>query len=234
MSEWWSYENLEPAPEGGYDWHPAGRNDHPDDQIDYHIDLGAGRLPKGRLRIDRHGDAEVLMDLNTLQVFKFGDRERPPMITSTSNATGVHYKEEDLVWVERKLPFPDDSIESMISHHCLEHIGPGYLRLMDECFRVLKPGGKFRIIVPLFPSMAAVSDPDHVRYFGKDTFESFCAVPNTQFWSDSFAEPYTKARFQLTAKDYTPPRKFPAGEVLDIDMLFEEPREIRVTLTKHK
>jgi SAM-dependent methyltransferase len=217
MDEWWRYDNLEPAPEGGYDWHPAGRGNDPDDNIDYHIDLGAGRLPKGRLKIDRHGDCDISMNLDTGIVYE----SREPL-------------DEEYGWGYKGLPFPDNSIKSIISHHCLEHIGYGFMDLMNECYRVLESKGKFRIIVPLFPSFAAVSDPDHVRYFCKDTFESFCheAGPSTPFWSDSFAEPYTDARFKMTNKDITPPRVFSNGDTVDIDKLFEEPREIRVTLQK--
>lgn len=225
MSDWWQYENLERrAP---YDWHPASRNNHPDDQIDFHVDLGAGKLPKGRLAIDRHGEADILMDLNSLYMYKFGEELRPKSLTF--DGLGNPYKGSE-IWAQRRLPFPDDSIESMISHHCLEHIGTGFLRLMDECHRVLKPGGKFRIIVPLFPSLAAVSDPDHVRYFTKDTFDSFAGKTGKPFWSDVFAEPYTKARYKITSKNYTSPQTI--NGPIDIDKLFKEPREIRVTLEK--
>jgi SAM-dependent methyltransferase len=209
-NEWWHFDNLSPiTPQ----WYPAGQGDNPYDLMEYHIDLGGGKLPKGRLTVDRHGDADVLMDLNTLEVFKFGETE----MTS-------EYK----MWFDRKLPFPDNSIESMISHHCLEHIGDGFLRLMDECYRVLKVGGVFRIIVPLFPSLAAVSDPDHVRYFCENTFESFCGDrdESVPFWSDVFAEPYTKCRFELVDKITTPVRE-------DRDLWHpENAREIRVALRK--
>lgn len=205
---WWQYENLTPAPKDGYDWYPAGKGESKWDNIDFHLDLGAGKLPKGRLKIDRHGDADVLIDLNTLTLYNFGGF--------------LTYKDGVNIG---KLPFPDNSIESIISHHCLEHIGNGFLRLMDECYRILKPGGIFRIIVPLFPSLSAVSDPDHVRYFCVNTFESFCGTKN-EFWSDVFAEPYTKCRFELVDKDYTVPRE-------DLDLWHSEnAREIRVALRK--
>lgn len=222
MTKWWEYKNLESG--APYDWSPASRNDHPDDQIDFHVDLGAGKIPKARLAIDRHGDADILMDLNTLWCYP------------SKKQTGLELYETNPKhhFYNKQLPFPDDSIESIISHHCLEHIGDGFIRLMDECYRVLKSGGKFRIIVPLFPSFSAVTDPDHVRYFTKDSFESFCheAGPETPFWTDSFAEPYTKCRFKMTAKDYTPPTIYTPDHPVDIDTLFEQAREIRVTLQK--
>ena len=226
MSEWWEYENLESG--HPYDWSPAQRNDHPDDNIDFHLDLGAGNLPKARLSIDRHGDSDVLIDLNTLNLYKFG-------------------KDYSASWWDKRergtLPFPDDSIHSIISHHCLEHIGDGFIRLMDECYRVLRPGAKFRIIVPMFPSFTAVDDPEHQRYFCENTFESFCheAGPETPFWYESCAPAYTKCRFHMAHKEYTPPRTFRqiAADhnsdnigTLTIDDLFKQGREIRVTLQK--
>lgn len=208
MAEWWEYEQLQSG--APYDWSPAGRGGFPDDNVDFHLDLGAGKLPKGRLRIDRHGDAEILMDLNTMEVF---DSKGP------------------LTQVDGGLPFPDNSIHSIVTHHCLEHIGDGFLHLMDECYRVMKPGALFRIIVPLFPSFAAVSDPDHVRYFTHETFNMFVGEEGQDFWSDVFAEPYTKARFKLGQEIYTPAPSLAGGNV-DADSVFQKPREARVSLWK--
>lgn len=218
MSEWWEYENLKPAPEGGFDWSPATRGNHPHDQIDFHVDLGCGTVPKARLGIDRYGDVDIKMNLDTGITYE----AKGPL------AEGYEFP------YYQGLPFPDNSIKSIISHHCLEHIGYGFIRLMDESFRVLESGGVFRIIVPLFPSFTAIEDPDHCRYFCRNSFESFVheAGPETPFWTESFSVPYTKARFRLLAKDYTRAKTFNNGTPIDIDALFEEPREIRVTLGK--
>lgn len=210
MSEWWQYDNLESG--APYDWSPAGRGEHPDDNIDFHIDLGAGKIPKGRLTIDRHGDVDILCDLDTLTY--------PSAFEDWNDVN------------DGRLCFPDNSIESIISHHCLEHIGNGFIRLMDECFRILKPGGKFRIIVPLFPSFAAVNDPDHKRFFTKHTLQSFLHNASSQdpFWSDSFAEPYTKCRFK-NLEQICDPAPF-VSPPISIDTLLTESRELRATLTK--
>lgn len=127
------------------------------------------------------------------------------------------------------LPFEDNQIESMISHHCLEHIGGGFLPLMDDIYRVLKPGGIFRAIVPLFPSYSAVSDPDHVRYFMEGTFDSFCGHLGsddnpTGCWLDSFSVPYTHARFEKLDEDITPRCS------IEEHWTREDAREMRVTL----
>lgn len=101
------------------------------------------------------------------------------------------------------LPFADGSIKSIITHHFMEHLGDGFVPLMDECHRVLEPGGVMRIIVPLFPSHAAVADPDHRRYFMEKSFEQFCGTPEGGHWAESFSTPYTNCRFQLVDEDMT-------------------------------
>ena len=52
--------------------------------------------------------------------------------------------------IRRRLPFADGSVRGIFSEHSFEHLDyieevPRFLR---ECFRVLKPGGVTRIIVP--------------------------------------------------------------------------------------
>jgi predicted SAM-dependent methyltransferase len=56
----------------------------------------------------------------------------------------------DIFWDLRKgLPFPDESITKIYSSHFFEHLsfGEGH-QLLDECRRVLIPGGTFSICVP--------------------------------------------------------------------------------------
>lgn len=213
-NEWWRYENLESG--APYDWSPAERGGHPDDNIDFHLDLGCGTLKKARLGIDRfeHEAVDIVMDLDALYL------------------GGTEYNDEaklrQLVNFQGRLPFPADSIESIVSHHCLEHIGDGFIRLIDECHRVLVPGGKLRIITPLFPSRAAVEDPDHKRWIMEGTFDSFCGTAEGQCWLEGFSVPYTQSRFKMAHKDITKRLEDPA-EWWGPD----DAREIRVTLQKH-
>jgi predicted SAM-dependent methyltransferase len=56
----------------------------------------------------------------------------------------------DLAWnLRRRLPFPDCSADAVFHEHVLEHFSPEHgLVLLDECFRLLRPGGTVRVGVP--------------------------------------------------------------------------------------
>lgn len=220
---WWEYDELQPR--GPYDWSPAVRGENEWDTIDFHLDLGCGTVPKARLGIDRHlaPGVDLCIDLERLV---------PANLTRAQGFN--HDRTEDLYaefkpgMGERGLPFPDSSIESIVSHHCLEHIDASFIPLMDEVYRVLKPGGVLRAIVPLFPSKAAVEDPDHKRYFMEETFETFCGAEDGSHWHESFSVPYTSCRFEMVHKDITARLEDPAewwGP--------EDVREIRVALRKY-
>jgi SAM-dependent methyltransferase len=237
----WSFDAWPPvAP----DWANAGQGHRPDDQLDFHVDLGCGKLKKGRIGVDRYPapGVNIVADLDAGRVFGVSNEpgvDAVDLVEETGRSSwgagdGTFY--DYVPGCEMRtvigppggfLPFEDSSVDSMISHHALEHIGEGFIPLMDECYRVLKPGATFRIITPLYPSTTAVEDPDHKRYFMDGTFDAFCGFPD-HHWCESFSVPYTKARFECTDKDMTallPPEQ----RWTDADR-----REIRVTLRPRK
>ena len=51
--------------------------------------------------------------------------------------------------LRRPLPIPDSSVDSCYSEHFLEHLYPEEgLRHLGEVYRILKPGGRYRVVVP--------------------------------------------------------------------------------------
>jgi len=51
--------------------------------------------------------------------------------------------------VTEPLPFPDDCVDVYQSEDVFEHIDPGKLpSVINEIYRVLKPGGLFRLSLP--------------------------------------------------------------------------------------
>ena len=69
--------------------------------------------------------------------------------------------------VTRGLPFDDSSVDEIYCDNVLEHIGPNadFLFVLNEFYRVLRPGGIATIIVPDGRSQAAWQDPTHQRAF---------------------------------------------------------------------
>ncbi len=59
-------------------------------------------------------------------------------------------------------PIEDNSIDAIFSSHFVEHLdGIERMKFMDECYRILKVGGKMRLLHPYYKSVRAVQDPTH-------------------------------------------------------------------------
>lgn len=70
----------------------------------------------------------------------------------------------DIVHDLTKFPYPfkSGSVDAVFSSHFVEHLdGPERMKFFDECYRILKPGGKMRLIHPYYKSVRAVQDPTH-------------------------------------------------------------------------
>lgn len=229
MSDLWNYDNW--ASREPSDWSPGRRGDWPDDQMDFHVDLGCGRVPKGRIGVDRYpaGGVSVLADLdNGVKTYSKAVHPNTDAIPGPGYDPTFHPRSTggSFSW---GLPFETSSIKSMISHHTLEHVGQGFLWLMEECHRVLEPDAPFRIIVPWFPSYTAVADPDHKRYFTEGSFISFGGWPDVTHWMESFSVPYVgKNYFNTETLDLIDD----SGE--DSSLLMGDAREMRITLKASK
>jgi SAM-dependent methyltransferase len=89
---------------------------------------------------------------------------------------------------------PDGSVEHVRTRHVLEHVR-NFLPLMEELYRILRPGGRIDIIVPHFSNPLAYSDPTHVRFFGLYSF--YYMVDPARQLRRKVPAFYTSARFQV-------------------------------------
>lgn len=98
----------------------------------------------------------------------------PNKVTGVIGVDKFQDKNVDIVAdIEKGLPFlPDNSIDELFSRHVLEHI-ENLEHLIKEIYRVLKPGGIHRAIVPHFSNPYFYSDYTHRRFFGLYTFDYF-------------------------------------------------------------
>lgn len=63
----------------------------------------------------------------------------------------VYPRTDDVLRLDatRRFPFPDDTFVHLYSEHMIEHLSFSQAAsMLDECFRVLSPGGKVRITTP--------------------------------------------------------------------------------------
>lgn len=120
-----------------------------------HLDLGCGKVPRnpyGR-------DALFGIDLS-------GDADGP--IRRANLAL-------------QPIPFADDHFDSVSAYDFLEHVprvlptadGQAtrfpFIELMNEVWRVLRPGGLFYALTPAYPDASAFMDPTHVNIITRDT-----------------------------------------------------------------
>lgn len=78
------------------------------------------------------------------------------------------------------LPFPDNTVEVIIAHHILEHIGEGYFRLLQELYRVCKPDAIIDIRVPHPNHEVYLNDPTHKRPITVEGIRLFSKEYNKQ------------------------------------------------------
>jgi len=64
------------------------------------------------------------------------------------------------------LPFRDNSVDAIYCYYVLEHIH-NLVHVMDEMWRVLKPGAILEVAVPHFLCRNAWIDPTHIRCFSE-------------------------------------------------------------------
>ena len=132
---------------------------------DSHLDLGCGTLPR-----NPYGRPALFgVDIRRLE--------------STAGAA-FEFSAANLSF--EAIPHPDDRFASVSAFDFLEHVPrvlngaePNttvfpFVRLMNEVWRVLVPGGLFYAMTPCYPGREAFTDPTHVNIITERTHLYFC------------------------------------------------------------
>ncbi len=82
----------------------------------------------------------------------------------------------DIVHDAQKIPYPvpTDSCFQVLMSHLWEHIEPKYrIDVIDELWRIIRPGGQLLLAAPYDLSMGATQDPTHYTAPNEATFTYF-------------------------------------------------------------
>lgn len=124
-----------------------------------HLDIGCGKIPRNPFnREELHG-----IDVMDLQI------------------KACIYQQVNVV-IE-KLPYKDNTFDSVSAYDFLGLIPRSavtdnrvrfpFIELMNEIYRILKPGGIFYAVSPYFPRNEAFVDPTYVNFIAKRTHRYF-------------------------------------------------------------
>lgn len=151
--------------------------------VDDEADLARAREVIGRLagvhavwdRVRVGGREPLVLDLGC------GDQPQYPTNLGVDlRRTGAVAVQADL---SRALPFRDGCADRIFAVHVLEHL-LDFLALVDECHRLLRPGGVLHVLTPWWRHVNSVADPTHVRMLDTQTVKGICARPGSpRRWS---------------------------------------------------
>jgi SAM-dependent methyltransferase len=131
-----------------------------------HLDLGCGANPRNPY------NANFLYGIDILERYN----EIPNFTYKSANV------------ILERIPFDDNEFDSISAYDFLEHIPRliyidgkiifPFIELMNEIYRVLKPGGVFYAITPVYPKESVFVDPTHVNFITKNSYKYFTKPHN--------------------------------------------------------
>jgi len=107
-----------------------------------------GDLRRGRAYLRRQESIRHYLETHTVRKLQIG--AGPNAMAGWLNADFAPRRPADIFMdATRPFPLPADSFDFVFSEHMIEHV-PFALgrRMITECYRVLKPGGRIRIATP--------------------------------------------------------------------------------------
>lgn len=105
-----------------------------------------------------------------------------------------------------KLPFDNDTVEVVMAHHVLEHMGEGYFHCMQEIYRVCKHGASVDVRVPHPRHWAFLADPTHRRPIIPEGLQLFSKKFNDAHKDSSASQlgHYFNVNFELSSVSEIP------------------------------
>jgi SAM-dependent methyltransferase len=140
-----------------------------------HLDLGCGLSPRNPYKHN--------------EIYGCDIRE----IDAAVEKIGFSYKRANVV--VGPIPFPDGYFNSVSAFDFLEHIPrEKVISVMDDIYRVLKPGGSLEHLTPSTDGRGAFSDPNHVSFWNAASWLYYTDDEHRALYG-------IKAKFRGTVKD---------------------------------
>ncbi len=83
-------------------------------------------------------------------------------------------------------PFADESFDHVECSHVIEHMREP-VRLMEECWRVLRAGGTLRVKTPHYTHWTSWGDPTHYHHFSSHALMHFAQPESTVHYRCRFS-----------------------------------------------
>ena len=100
--------------------------------------------------------------------------------------------------IETGLPYPDSSVDAIRMHDALEHIRPdSIIAVINDVWRVLKPGGLFDTFTPSTDGRGAFQDPTHISFWNENSWFYYTLKPYRDLYG-------IKAHFEIIELYTTP------------------------------
>ena len=101
-------------------------------------------------------------------------------------------------------PFGDECADEILANHIIEHLPDGVF-FLNECWRVLKPGGTLHLETPNPTCEWYWCDPTHIRGYAPGMFVNHCCPTAAQSVADYGMKMWTTV-YAVTVEDaYYPP-----------------------------
>jgi hypothetical protein len=98
---------------------------------------------------------------------------------------------EDIPW-----QWANEDVAVILAIDVFEHLHGDVQRWLDECWRILEPGGMLIMRLPHFSNHYSWRDPTHQRVFHPESFHYWCPDAPGTVWKDFgqyyFGEGYAK------------------------------------------
>lgn len=94
--------------------------------------------------------------------------------------------EVNAVWDLNRQPWPwhSDSIWMVVAQSVLEHLDLTLVESLNECWRVLRPGGELHVKLPRWDSERTWIDPTHRRGYALGVLGNF--DPDSPLWAHGY------------------------------------------------